>query len=470
MKRTALLLTALLLTAGAATAQSLAFTDITVIDVEEGTAEPGMTVLVSSDRIAAVGEVGTVEVPPGATVIDGRGKFLIPGLWDMHVHNIEDGPTRSVLLPLYVAHGVTGIREMSGQPFNLQHRAEIVEGKLLGPRMVVGSPLVDGPNPWTGPGENAVVVASAEEARRMVDSLRTRGYAFIKPYNFLSPEAYRALHERGRELGMEIAGHVPMGVSLWEAAALGHRTVEHLMGVELACSSREEELRVAYRRQTAEIAADTTVKAHIALWNRTEWEPVASVDSEKCRALYRHLAAHQTWVVPTLVIQRLISYHANPAIQNDPRSRYLPDGWWDPKADADWFDPERRLRPTYDGRLRTLVDLHRAGVGILAGSDYWGGFVLHDELALYVESGLSPLEALRTATLNPARYLGATDSLGTVEAGKMADLVLLDANPLDDIANTQRIRAVVLSGRLFDRDALDALLAEAERAARGYRW
>lgn len=300
----------------------------------------------------------------------------------------------------------------------------------------------------------------------MVDSLSAQGYNFVKPYQFLSAEAYRALHEHGRAIGMEIAGEIPMSVSLWEAAAMGHRTVEHLTGVELACSRREEELRVTYRRQAAEIAADTTLQTHIPVWNRTEWEPLATWDPEKCRALYRHLEAHETWVVPTLVIQRLVSYFDDPDIQKDPRQRYLPPGSWDWEGAADWYDPHRQLRPTYEHRFRSIPDLHRAGVGILAGSDMDGGFPLHDELAILVEAGLTPLEALRTATLNPARYLEATDSLGTVEAGKLADLVLLEANPLEDIANTQRIRAVVLNGRLLDRDALDALLTVAERAAR----
>lgn len=325
MKRTVLLLTALLLVADAATAQSLAFTDVIVIDVAEGVVEPGMTVVIQGDRIVRVGSSGEVEVPADATVIDAEGKYLIPGLWDMHVHvSHDDSRTRSVYLPLFVAHGVTGIREMSGQSFNLQQREEIAAGALLGPRMVVGR-KVDGPNAWpTQPAGRVVKVGNAAEARSTVDSFSAQGYDFVKPYQFLSAEAYRALHERGRAIGMEIAGEIPMSVSLWEAAAMGHRTVEHLTGVELACSRREEELRVKYRRQAAEIAADTTLQTHIPVWNRTEWEPLATWDPEKCRALYRHLEAHETWVVPTLVLQRLVSYVDDPDIQNDPRQRYLP--------------------------------------------------------------------------------------------------------------------------------------------------
>jgi pimeloyl-ACP methyl ester carboxylesterase len=443
---------------------TLAFTHVHVVDVASGSVLPDQTVVIAGNRIAAVGPAAGVHVPVGAQVVEAKALYLIPGLWDMHVHSWEEAFMRDVFLPLYVAHGVTGIRELGGQPFNLEQRAAITAGTLLGPRMVVGSPFADGPNP-TFP-ERSVRVANAGEAHRAVDSLLAEGYDFVKTYKFLSPAAYRALHERGREVGMEISGEIPISVSLWEAADLGHRTVEHLSGVEIACSGREEDLRIEYRNRAEEISADTTLRTHLPVWIRTEWEPIASVDLEKCATLYRHLAAHGTWVVPTLMIQRLISFHADPDLQDHPGQKYLPAGVWDPDADADFFDPERQLRPTYEHRLRTLPDLHRAGVGILAGTDVPAGFTLHDELALYVESGLTPLEALRTATLNPARYLGRTDDLGTVAPGRLADLVLLDANPLEDIRNTQRIRAVVLDGRYFDRLALDEVLAGVELAAR----
>jgi AbrB family looped-hinge helix DNA binding protein len=464
MKRIALPFIAHLLTAGVATGQSLAFTNVTVINVAGGVAEAGRTVVVEGDRITAVGAADEVEVPAGAFMVDGTGKFLIPGLWDMHVHSWDKSVQRDIFLPLYVAHGVTGVREMTGEPYELETRAEVAAGTLPGPRMLVSSPIVDGPNPMS-PGSHRPRVADADQARRTVDALKTRGYDLIQTHQFLSPAAYRALHERAREVGMEVSGTIPISVSLWEAAALGHRTVEHLWGVELACSSREEELRVDYRRRVEEISADTSLRTHVAVWNRAELEPLVSIDAEKCQALYRHLAANQTWVVPTLLIQLLMAYPSDSALQNDPRQRYLPDPGWALEEYADFYDPERRLRATYEHRLRTLVDLQRAGVGILAGSEVQAGFSLHDELALYVESGLTPLEALRTATLNPARYMGATDSLGTVEAGKIADLVLLDANPLNDIESIREIRGVVLNGTYLDREALDALLTRAERAA-----
>lgn len=453
----------LLLSTGINSAQTTAFTNVTIIDVRDGAAEPAMTVVISGERILEVGQITTTEVPAGAEVIDATGKYLIPGLWDMHIHSEEDDIMRSVILPLYVAFGITGVREMSGSPGILRLQKEVAENELFGPRMVVGSPLVDGPNP-TFP-EISIPLANAAQAAKMVDSLKAEGYDFIKTYKFLSPETYRALHKRGKEVGMEISGEVPVSVSLWEAADLGHRTVEHLTGVELACSSREDELRLKYRRQAREFAADKTLKTQVPIWIRTEWEPIASVDPERCRVLYNYLAAKGNWVVPTLMIQRLISFSTDPELREHTGQKYLPKEWWDPEATANFFDPDRQLRQTYNHRLNTLRELQKAGVGILAGTDVPAGFTLHEELSLYVQGGLSPLEALRTATLNPAQYLNRTNELGTVTSGNLADLVLLDANPLENIRNTQKIHAVVANGRYFDRQALDKLLAEAEKAA-----
>lgn len=451
-------------TASPSTVVDLAIAHVAVVDVEDGGIARDQNVLISGSRIVAVGPSARVRIPSGVQMFDASGLYLIPGLWDMHVHSGgDDSVERDVFLPLYVAHGVTGIRDMAGRALNFEHRASIAAGTLLGPRMVVGSPFVDGPNP-TFP-EHSVRLASPAEARRAVDSLRAEGYEFIKTYKYLSAEVYRTLHERAAEVGMEISGEIPISVSLWEAAALGHRTVEHLTGLELACSSREEELRLEYSRRAEEISADSTRRAHLPVWIQTEWEPIPSVDPERCAELYRHLAAYGTWVVPTLMIQRLISFPEDPELRDHPGQRFLPEGEWDPDAHAEFFDPERRLRPTYEHRFRTLPDLHRAGVGILAGTDVPFGFTLHHELELYVRSGLTPLDALRTATLNPARYLGRIDVLGTVAPGKLADLILLDANPLEDVRNTRTIRAVVIDGRLLDRFALDQVLASVKAAA-----
>lgn len=475
MTPVALILIAVMLVASPVAAQSLAFVDVTVIDVVDGAAEPGQTVVATDDRIAAVGAADGVVIPTGATVIDGRGKFLIPGLWDMHVHMAndmwtpapwdfhaphgEEADQREIYLPIYLAFGVTGIREMSGGVVSLQMRERIERGALLGPHTVVGSPLLDGPEPLL-PDAAVIPVFGGEQVREVVAKLEADGFDFLKPYSYLSAESYRALHEHAGDLGMEVAGHVPLGVDIWEAAELGQRTVEHLIGVELGCSRREDELRQAYVSRLGALNADSSSEDRMELFVRSEWEPLESLDAQNCDSLFAHLAAHDTWVVPTLVFQRMISYPDDPAVADEPNLRYLHPDDRDLRVLADNYDAERRLRPLYDHRKSLIPQLHRAGVGILAGADTPGGFALHQELEIFVESGLAPLDALRTATINPARYLGREDDFGSIENGKIADLVLLGANPLEDIRNTRSIEAVVFQGHLLERSKLDRMLEQ----------
>ena len=494
MKRTALLVMALLFTADAATAQSLAFTGVTVIDVEEGTVEHGITVVMKSDRIAAVGDTDVVEVPSDATVIDGSGKYLIPGLWDMHTHLLWStdatehtwtempgdvdgwtlwkryyGPT----LDLLVANGVTGIREMAGNLEVVRRvRREAAAGERLAPRIMVAGHVVDGP-PALWPG--LVVVSTPAEARDVVDSLFAAGAEFIKVRYRVRPDAYHAILERAQELGLPVVGHVPWLITAVEASDAGQASIEHLTGVVEGCSAAQDELIALNRQLLAALSAGERETAD-SLEDQFFTRMLSTQDSGRCRALLRRLARNGTWLVPTLVLKRGLPGGGTHGSE-EPLLKYIHPGW------LDSWTPERSAygRKTDEGYAQRLRDQERReeitgmaaeeGVPIMSGSDtpnayVFPGFALHDELELLVDAGLTPLQALQAATINPARFLNATDSLGTVEAGKLADLVLLEANPLEDIANTQRIRAVVLNGRLLDREALDALLTAAERAAR----
>jgi len=436
----------------------VAITDVTVIDVADGGRLAGQTVVIRGTRIAAVGTVTRVPVPRGARVIDGRGKFLIPGLWDVHVHSPPDPEARAVFLPLEVANGVTGVRHMWGTPAVLQQRADVAGGTLVGPRMVVGSPLVDGPRPmWRG----SLTAETEADGRRLVDSLRQRGYDFVKVYQFLPRAAYFGIAGEARRRGIPFAGHVPFSVSAAEAADVGQHSIEHAMNLTITCSRAEDRLRA----ELAAAAADTglALPEHFVLLARGESEPLATYDEARCAPVFAKLASNGTWVVPTLVLHRAHARLRDSATHADPRLRYM-----SPATRATWTAAARGGIPgaeTIDhGITRVIGALRRARVGILAGTDalnpyVYPGFSLHDELALLVGAGLTPLEALRAATLDPARFLDATDSLGTVAPGQLADLVLLDADPLADIQNTRKIRAVVLNGRLLDRVALDALLA-----------
>lgn len=445
----------------------LALRGATIIDIRDGTLHPDQAVVIHSGRIASLGPSGSVSIPRGAQVIDAREKYLIPGLWDMHVHSAAN---TALHFPLFVAHGVTGVRNMhstvdTALALTRAIRRRLAAGELLGPRFVANGPIVDGSNP-AYPG--TLVVRSEGEARAAVDSLVAGGADFIKVYDSLSREAYFAILNQAQRRGVPVAGHVPYRIRAEEAAAAGQSTDEHMIGFGYACSSRADSVRAErVRGEGVEVAFPESLieefrLSHVLLETR---------DLARCAAAAATYREHGVAVLPNLFIQHDDKLEV---LEDSARMRFVPasvhDDWQRRAGPGPGEEIRSLVRQTYPVQEANVRMLRDAGVMILAGTDLGNPFLLpgismHQELALLVRAGLSPLEALQSATLNPARYLGATDSLGTVEAGKLADLVLLDGNPLEDIRNTQEIAAVVLNGRYLDRAALDALLAEAERAA-----
>ena len=478
MKHFQFLFAALLLNVGAAIAQPLVIKDVTVVDVALGKPVPGQTVVVDGDRITAAGPSATIQIPADARVVGGKGRFLMPGLWDMHVHTSSDRLNREIFFPLYIANGVTGIRTLKGDCFEpcgpLEHpisavhqwRKEIAAGELLGPRIIAGSPIIYGP----GPGEPSSIEAPAteEHGRALARLLAARGVDFIKIYDQLPREAFYGLLREGKRLGLPVVGHVPLEVPVSEAARAGMRSMEHLYGVIDECSTEED----AQRPKALAALRHGDTKALMM----NPLQSLANFSIEKCTALYDELARHEIWHVPTLVVtpatSDLIAWRDRPAIKYLPRVEL--EGWlrWQASEIASMPANWHLALPLVRYRIEvTAVEMFRAGVPLLAGSDalaigVFPGFALHDELEALVRAGLTPAEALRAATLEPARYLEALESMGTVEAGKVADLVLLAANPLEDITNTRRIEAVVANGRFFDRVKLDAILQAAEQAAK----
>jgi hypothetical protein len=443
----------------------VAFTNATVIDVTAGKPVPGMTVVVRNGRIIAVSNEG-FQPPPGSRVIDASGKYLIPGLWDMHVHAAFPG-IDSQFLPLLIANGVTGVREMfSRLDWVDSARTRIKRGDFPGPRIVASGHIMDGKPPiWPG----SVVVTTAAEAKRAVDSLIKGGADFIKVYSRLSREAFFAAAAEARRKGVPFGGHVPTLVRAVEASDSGQKSIEHLTGVFAGCETLEDRLLADLAAAAASAKGWDSVGPLTRAKSR-EW--LASFDPERCRSLARTFVKNGTWLVPTIAVLHSTAYLDDSTLARDPRLKYIPAQWqqgWDPKTDfrfrmltpQDWAN----RKVFYAKQLEVVTLLHREGVLFLAGTDLanpyiYPGFSLHDELASLVAAGFTPAEALRAATLNPARYLGATDSLGVIEPGKRADLVLLDANPLDDIRNTTRIAAVVAAGRLYDREAIRKLMAD----------
>ena len=410
----------------------LAITNVTIIDTKGGLVRHDMTIVIDDGRIDAVGKSNKIKIRRDAQVINAAGKFLIPGLWDMHVHIGNDDFDKNSYLQLFIANGVTGIRIMNGTPTHHLWRREIESGTLLGPRMVIASRIIDGPNSFVA---GAVKVGNVEEARAAVRKAKEEGADFVKVHDTLTRETYFAIIDEAKQLGLLVEGHVPAAVTAKEASDAGQKSIEHFTGLAQA-----------------------------------------EIDPAEADTLIAIFKKNHTWNCPTIIMRNNYAVLDDRSLANDPRLRYVKPSWrnsWLSMTDrsgsvpaAEWAGRRETVR-----REKALVGrFQKAGVGILAGTDdispyVMPGFSLHDELRLLVESGLTPMEALQSATLNPAKFFNQLASFGSVEEGKFADLVLLNANPLGDISNTTKISAVVINGRFLDRQQLDGILAEIEAAA-----
>ena len=442
-------------------------THVTVIDTETGKKIQDHTVIVSGDRISEVKDSIGIKPPAGAKVVDGRGKYLIPGLWDMHVHAVFAERLDS-MFPMFVANGVLGIRDMgTSMPLaEIDHlRKQTANGSRLGPRIVAAGPLLDGhPKPML---PNFLAITTPAEGHATVRRLKISGSDFIKVYSWLSRDSFLAIADEANKQNIPFAGHVPFSVPVLEASAAGQKSMEHLYGIALACSSREEEIR-------NQLLKGGTGMSFPALDHLEIEEAGASYDEKKASRVFAHLARNHAWQVPTFAADLPDSLSFDTRVTSDPRLRYIPlsvQAQWNKTATSvAGSSPWGKL---HKQRLEMLGAMHRAGVPVLAGTDTawyqpytYAGFSLHDELAQLVQAGLTAVESLQTATINPVHFLGLEKDLGSIEEGKIANLVLLDADPSADIHNTAKISAVFLAGKEFDRLALDEMLRNAEAAAR----
>ncbi|HLZ92070.1 MAG TPA: amidohydrolase family protein [Candidatus Acidoferrum sp.] len=443
---------------------TIVLTHVTVINPGAQSVQRDQTVVIEGHRIASVSSSVSSADPKNARVIDSTGQFLIPGLWDMHVHSAFGNwfpGGRDIILPLFIANGVTGVRDMGGDlPVLFAWRKEIAAGTAIGPRMIISGPMLDAVLP---DGKlrfpSSIAVTTPESAVAAVDALKAQGVDFIKVQSVISHDAYLAGAREAHRVGLPIVGHVPDKVRMSEAIAAGQKSIEHLMGSFEGCSTEEDKF----------IAGESDLKLLLS-----------SQDKKKCDALIQQLAQSGTWQVPTLAWQRGGTFLDQRDLKHDALDKYVPAYW----RDVTWkrftqemmpgllHDPLELRKQYFAANLAMVGMQHRAGVPFLAGTDtapgvyIMPGFSLHDELANFVEAGFTPMEALQTATSNPAKFLETESSYGSVDAGKIADLVLLGANPLEDIRHTRKITAVIANGRFFDRRALDRMLKEVEVAAK----
>jgi len=438
----------------------LVLEDVTVVDVRTGTLQPEQTVVLNRNHIASVGPSKSAKYPRNAPSLKCRGLFLIPGLWDMHVHLVFGDwfpGAQDISLPLFVANGVTGVRDMGSELDIVQNwRDEIEAGRLIGPRIFTSGPMLDGPKPRF---PSSIAITTPDDARRAVDDLKRRGADFIKLQSLIPREAVLAIADEAKKQEIPFEGHVPDSVRASEMSQAGMKSFEHVIGIFEGSSPLEDEFLKG---------------------NKTESRFLATYDPAHATALAELLAKNQTWQCPTLVWERGGNLLDVSDFSRDARAKYVPASWknktwrfFTQEIEKGYGTDDLATRKKFiEKELEVVQLLHKAGVPFLAGTDtppgvyVFPGFSLHEELQRFVAAGFTPLEALQTATLNPARFFGMEEQLGTVEKGKLADLVLLTANPLEDIANTRKISSVIVNGRYIHRAELDKMLASVETASK----
>ena len=437
----------------------LALNNVTVVDVRTGDLQPEQTVILEGNHIASVGPSKLAKYPRNVPSVNCRGLFLIPGLWDMHVHLVFGDwfpGAQDISLPLFVANGITGVRDMGSELDIVQGwRNEIEAGRLTGPRIYTSGPMLDGPKPRF---PSSVAIAKSEDAHRAVGDLKRRGADFIKLQSLIPRDAVFAIAEEAKKQEIPFEGHVPDAVRASEMSEAGMKSFEHLIGIFEGSSPAEGEFLKG---------------------NKSEGRFLATYDPSRTAALAAILAKNQTWQCPTLVWERGGNLVDVSDFSKDTRVKYVPASWktktwkrFTEEITQGYGVDDLTIRKRFvEKELEVVGMLHKNGVPFLAGTDtpagvhIFPGYSLHEELQRFVSAGFTPLEALQTATINPARFFGIEDQLGAVEKGKLADLVLLSANPLDDIANSQKIAGVILNGRYFYRAELDKMLGRVEAAA-----
>jgi hypothetical protein len=439
--------------------QSLVLTHASIIDVTNGAVYSDQTLVVTGSRIQALGNSSAIKIPKGSKAVDATCKYVIPGLWDSHVHTRYQGIPS---LALFILNGVTSVRDTAGPWTQLEQikewKHEIVAGRLLGPRIITAGPLLDGPNSrWT----HGVIVNSPDEGRRAVRDVKAEGGDFVKVYDLLSRDTYFAIVDETKKVGLTFTGHVPFSISAGEASDAGQSPIEHLTGFLLAASTKEDELR---RQQMEGKNPSNTIL-------------LDTYSEAKSSALIAKFAKNNTVQDPTLslVWTGVAASKRDPKIVSGERLQYIPAGYreqWENLRGGFGGDLATRQR-VFEKYKEIVAKMQKAGVVLITGTDTLKpylvpGYSLQDELEQLAAAGLSPLEVLQAATINPAKVFKIAD-LGTVESGKIADLVLLDGNPLENIGNTRKIFAVVANGRLVDMPALDLLARETKNSAAAWK-
>ncbi len=449
---------------------SVLFDSVTVIDAKSGE-RANYYVLISGNKIVEVSDK-PIESPSNCTVVNGKGKYLIPGLWDAHVHVTFTPGLEQSMFPLFLGNGITSIRDTGGLIDEiLPWKEKSLKEPNSTPRLFIAGPLLDGyPNVYNGsPGrpEISVGLKSEEEAIKMVDSLAVAGVDLIKSYEMLSPDLFNTILAAAKKYNLPVTGHVPLSVDAIEASDAGLRSMEHLRNVEMSCSSDFDSLLQARKRMLAKGTDYPGGELRSDIHSAQRMHAFKTFDEQRASQVLAAFKKNGTWQIPTIA---LTTGGMNRLYEDEEWTKtfkFLPE-----TIETEWIAAANKAKEKQSSDislahgewvLMMVKKLKDSRIKVLAGTDtpigfLTPGFSLHKELEMLVKGGMQPLEAIESATLLPAMYFNVQDSIGTIDKNMIADLVLLEANPLSDITNTRKINAVVRNGSYYNRKALDSLL------------
>ncbi len=447
-------------------------TNISTIDSESGLQE-AMTVIVKGNRILKIDKTETFNLSASNEIIDGTGKYVIPGLWDAHVHFAYIEELAPSMFDLFLAYGVTSVRDTGGKiDFVKKWKNKALSSPQDAPRIMIAGPLLDGmPNVYDGSTPNRPALSlgarNVEEAVKLVNQFDSIGVDLIKAYEMLTPDQFEAVANQAKKKGLKVTGHVPLSMDVIAASNAGMNSMEHLRNLEMSCASNADELLAIRRKMLSEGASLEGGILRSNIHNAQRIEAIDKFDEEKANKVLSVLAKNETWQIPTLSIMTGSTNRPFTRQEWMDSFNYLPESvrtTWKDGAERVGAMPISEDRIKYSDWLKKMTSkINQAGIDIMAGTDcpiffLTPGLSLHEELALLVESGLTAAEALEAATLAPARYFNLEEELGLIKDGYLADLVILNSNPLDDIGNTKEIDAVIREGKLRSRTDLDQML------------
>jgi hypothetical protein len=445
--------------------------NINIIDAKQGLKE-NMTIIISKNEIIKIEKTSNFNLSKKNNIINGSGKFLIPGLWDSHVHFAFEEELASSMFNLFMAYGITSVRDTGGEiNFLKEWKDKSKTNPDLYPRVKIAGPLIDGKfNVYNGNSVSfpplSVRTASVKETEVQVKELIENGVDFLKAYEMLTPEQFGVITKIAKENGLKVSGHIPLSMDVITASNIGLNSIEHLRNIEMSSTSNMEELLTIRRNALENKKGLLGSSLRTSLHKSQRMSSIKNIDSVQLKKVLNVLAKNDTWQIPTLILYSGWAYKLYENLEWKNSFEFLPvkikDKW---NSQIDLIDSlnnsERKDFADWGSSMTGLMN--KMGIAFMAGTDapigfQTPGYSLHNELEMLVESGFTNLEAIESATYNPALYFNMEDRLGLIKEGYIADLIILSKNPLDNISNTKKIETVIKNGNLMNRAFLDSLL------------